>query len=100
MCKWQWTLSGRIIPDPSQSDETCDQAQQDSGCTEEYFCVTSPVAQSFCSMGWPHVVTEKDTPTIIAELYHNIEGDVKDVTKKVKATIQECICACSTKRIW
>ena len=122
MCKWQWTLSGRIIPDPSQSDETCDQAQQDSGiipdpsqsdetcdqaqqdsgCTEEYFCVTSPVAQSFCSMGWPHVVTEKDTPTIIAELYHNIrDSDVEDVViGKVKSAVHECICACSKKRIW
>ena len=89
-------MSGRIIP-----VETYSQAQQDSGCTEEYFCVTSPPDQSFCSMGWPHVVTDPDTPTIIAELYHNIKGSVVDVViGKVEGAIRDCICACSTKRIW
>ena len=101
MSKWQWTLSGRIIP----SDETDSQVQPDSGSMEEYFCVTSPPRDKdpFCSEDWPHVVTDRDTPTVIAELYHNIKGGtpaVDAVLKKVNDAIQHCICACTTKKIW
>ena len=55
-----------------------------------------------CKLDWPWAVTTCDTPTIIAELYHNIhQGDLDGVIERVVCHLKTCICAHSTeKRIW
>ena len=102
----QWTLSARIISNPSShSCETVTiqtQLQQNGEFSQdgEHFCVTSPVAQPQQPLEWPYAVTADDTPTIIAEIYHNIPGDGEALEKRIDGIItkihdrlQECLCA-------